>query len=244
MKKQMTFATLVATAFMTQQAYAGSVDLASVMDGDGLISENAVVGTFAQINLDPDGLYNLANPSQQFGTADVFPNETSFGIGTLDYDDTGLTGVGLEVAAITGLDTSDLWADGSSTSDISDTALDIWFFGTGNSVVIDNANGTVTLQDGQVVGISLAADATITVDHGFAIPSGPTTVEHEGSFTINGNQVSLQVNDAVLINTVFGSAESTVFADLTGTVTAVVPEPSSLSLLVLGGLAMARRRRK
>ncbi|MEL6797734.1 MAG: hypothetical protein AAFO89_13040, partial [Planctomycetota bacterium] len=56
-----------------------SIDLAAAVDPAGQIAEFNVTGSFAQVGLDPDGLYDVNNPGSQFAAVDVFPNATAFG---------------------------------------------------------------------------------------------------------------------------------------------------------------------
>ncbi|MEM6757185.1 MAG: hypothetical protein AAF586_08470, partial [Planctomycetota bacterium] len=107
-------------------ASATDISLASTMDPTGRLTETVVTGSYAQINLDPDGLYSAVNDSP-FGPITLFPNDVNFTVGSFSVDDTTITGTGVEIAPITGLDLSGF--SGSATSDISSTGLGLWFFG-------------------------------------------------------------------------------------------------------------------
>lgn len=206
----------------------------------GLLSESLATGSFVQIALEPDGLFNLAPPNQQFGAVDLFPNESDFGIGSLSYDDSGFTGSGVEVFPVTSLDTSDFWQDGSPTTDISDTGLDIWFFGLGGSFAFGAPAGSVTLTNGLVTSIDIIASVTFTaVFPDFQDPfSGQTIVSpYTGALTIAGNAISIQIDETNFTG-------STFVADLQGTVNAVVPEPSAALLAGCFAAALPGWRRR
>lgn len=234
----------------TAVGHAGTVDLASTMNpgngvsgaGDtpigGLISENAVTGSYAQIARDQDGLYNVADPSQAFGSIDLFPNEQNFTIGTLTYYGAALAGT--ETRTITGMDTSGFWQQDSSTTDVNDASgFDFWFFGTGSTIAFGTPTGTVDFLNGQLVSTDLTAPVTFTIDH------AADQVTHTGTFTISGNSLSIQVNDTQEVDlTAFnaGIVNSTLVVDLAGTVNAVVPEPASAVLLMLAAAGLVGRR--
>ncbi|MEM9825857.1 MAG: PEP-CTERM sorting domain-containing protein [Planctomycetota bacterium] len=222
------------------------------MNGNSFIAEYDITGVQSQINFgdgsagDGDGFYNVANLSQQFGTSDFFPNEIDFGIGTLTYDDTGLIGVGTEIATITAFNPDLFWAQGSTTTDLNDAqGFDLWVFGANSSVDFGglDAGDTVTLTNGVLTSIDLATTASISLDHAGRAPG-----VHSGTFEIIGNQLSFQIDDtAIDVNTLFGTAPtSRLVADFTGTVNAVsaIPEPSSFALIGLAGAGIAWRRRR
>jgi hypothetical protein len=210
------------------------LSLASTMNPNGSLTDFGITGVRSQINFgsgaagDADGFYNAANTSQQFGSADMFPNETNFAVGTLSYSNAALTNVGVEVAPITILNPNLFWAAGSSTTDINDAnGLDLWFFGNNSSIVFGglDASDQVTLTNGIVTGINLTTTATINADFGTATP-----FPFNGTFSIIGNQFSFQIDQTVAsVPTAFGNFPTQFVADLRGTVNAVsaIPEPAS-----------------
>jgi hypothetical protein len=229
------------------------VSLASTMNGSSYISERDATGVGAQINLgnglpgDRDGLNLVSNvPADNIrptgaavgGAINFFPNEVNFGVGSLTYDDIGLTGIGIEQAPITIFNPNLFWAAGSSTTDLNDDGgFDLWFPGTNSSVAFGglDANDRVTLTNGVLTSIDLSTTSLLNLDFGafggiFSFP---------GNFSITGNALSFQVDSETI-------GVTRVVANLTGTVNAVnaVPEPTSLLLMASGlGLAMLRRRR-
>ena len=56
---------------------------------------------YAEISLDPDGFYQIDNPAKQYGSYDVFVNQTLIDIGKFTVDSNSIAGVGIEVAQIT-----------------------------------------------------------------------------------------------------------------------------------------------
>ncbi|MEM8953361.1 MAG: hypothetical protein AAGD22_04335 [Verrucomicrobiota bacterium] len=121
----------------------------------------------------------------------TFPNGTNFDLGSLEYDETGLTGVGSETASIVSLtlDVQSNVADGNSVLGL----------GNGGSSVtsvrwIDSAS-QVTLLDGVVQSVFLAASvrlafANIDEDSGLSQPEA----FYDGTFTIFGSRFDLYVD--------------------------------------------------
>lgn len=240
--------TLVPAAFVGW-APAQSVSLAGTATGSSQIAEFDLTGAFSQIDFgdgtpgDSDGLFNVANPSQAFASVDMFPNEQSFGIGSLTYDIGSVTGVGVETVAATGIDLGLLWAIGSATTDISDVALGLQFFDAPTSFVFGALDGgdTLTFTDGVLTSIDIEITAAFIVDYSFA---GAAT-SYDGTFAISGNAFSLFIDESVgNIPTAFGPApQSRFLADISGTIDSVVPAPGAATLFGFAGLAGFRRRR-
>lgn len=272
MNRVTTFATALAVGFAAA-AQAAIVPLASTMDLDSFVSEDAVTGSFAQISQgdgslgpqsapflnstdpgggDADGLYDIgdlgsSNPTM-FGDIDLFPRENAFEWGTLTYDDTGFTGVGVEVFPVTGLDLSGFWTEDPNRtngspgspplviSDVSDRALGLWFFDADGEITFGgvDAADTVTFTNGFLTSIDVETTTSFILD------DAGTPLSYDGTFSISGSDISYQVQDT---NTVFGFFASTWTLDLTGRVNAVVPEPSSAAIAALALIPACLRRR-
>ncbi|MEM7754084.1 MAG: hypothetical protein AAF297_00445 [Planctomycetota bacterium] len=240
---------VMAAAAAGSAATAQTIDLAGLAGGDGRLSEFDLTGAFAQIDFgdgtpgDADGAYLLADSSGPLGTAlDVFPNETSFGLGGLTFDDTGLSGVGAEAAPATALDLGDLWNPGSPSADLSAVAISNFFFGAPVSLAFGalDAADVVQFVDGQLDSVNLEVDAALTIDYSFG--GGAPTV-YNGLFAISGDAFTLLIDETVLnIDTAFGPApQSRLRLDLGGQVLAI-PAPAGVVCLGLLGLVVRRRR--
>lgn len=260
-----TLAPILALSLMVPSLQAATIQLASTMNGNSYISEDAATGAFARINAgdgslgsvgantgDADGLYPIANvgnsdPGALLGTpVDLFPRETNFQVGSLTYNEAGLTGVGVEVRTILTLDLSAFWSPdpnrtngtaGSAPtviSDISDRAIGLWLFDAPGSITFGalDATDTVTFTDGVLTSIDL--DITTT----FALEPFGMPLSFDGTFSITGASLSYRINDTAA--SFFGTHN--LVANLTGTVNAV-PEPSSAALLALGLSALMMRHR-
>lgn len=178
---------------------------------------------------------------------DVFPRETNFQVGSITYDETLVSTTGVSVIPILSIDLGQFWtsdpnrtASGPGSvptvqSDISDHALGMWFFNGAGGISFGGLNilDTVTFTDGILTSIDLSIPTTFTASFG---PSMSWT----GTFSITGSTISYQIDDTRV--TPLGPSSHLV-ANLTGTVNAVVPEPSTALLGSLGLLALARRRR-
>lgn len=235
-----------------------TVQLASVMNPNSFMAEYDITGVQAQIGFgdgtagDADGLYDVNNLTQQFGSANVFPRESAFTVGSLTYDEAGVTGIGTESVAITSIDLGEFWSpDPSRTSgaaatvvsDISDNALGVWFFEAPGSIEFGALDGAdmLTFTNGVLTSIDLSLSSSFVVD--YTGTGGPGT-SYDGTFSISGNAISYQIDETeVNVPTAFGTVpQSSFVADLSGSVIAV-PEPSSVLLSLVGGMFLFRRRR-
>ena len=240
------------------QAMAAEVSLESEMDPTTGFSESTITAAQGRINLgsggagDADAAYDIATGTTFYGSViDLFPNqpnEAAFTVGSVSFDDAGLSGVGVELAPITAIDLSGLWADGSATTDISDVGLDLWFGPmTDLSFGALDAADQLTFTDGVLTSIDLSIVAGLsTYDQGFNF------LQWGGVFSVSGSALSLAIADTQMYDTgMFGSMPSMLESNLAGTVSSVgsyelstVPEPSTALITVVGllGFAFAQRR--
>lgn len=238
------------TMTVTTAAVGQTISLAGEADGSSRISEFDLTGAFAQIDFgdggpgDADGAYSVADETGPFGSAlDVFPNETNFGVGNLMFDDSTLTGFGVETLTIGAIDLGQLFTPASLTSDISGVALSNFFFSAPVDFVFGSldASDTVTFTDGVLTSIDLSIDASFLVDLTFAGQGR----SFDGAFSISGNRFSLFIDETEFnVPTVFGVApQSRIVVDISGTVAAVIPAPGAAAFLAVAGAFAARRRR-
>ena len=219
-----------------------TVPLASTMDSDSFMSDSQVTGSIARIGLgdgsanDVDGGYNIANENQLFGSGfNLFPTETNFIVGSLSYDNSVLTGVGTEIIGVSSIDLNSL-----SDTDISSSAREAWFGGLPSSFSFGalDVNDTLTFLDGSLLSINVSLDAAFQI-----LDGASNQLSFNGIFTIDGAELSMQIQDVQNFNTgFFGVVPTTVTVDMKGLVNAI-PEPSTALLGLLGSLLILRRRR-
>ena len=214
------------TSMMVHPSLAATVPLASLMDGTSNVREDALTGSQSQISFgdggpgDADGAYDISDLSVRFGTkVDIFPNENNFSVGTLVYDDAAATGYGVEIVGVTALNV-DL------TNDISN--LPMILAGNPGSFVFGDPDGgdTVTLTDGVVTGINVDVEVGFTVDFS---AFGQAPVTWAGTFSVEGNELSLAIDDTMPVVTPFGVLQSNLIWDLRGSVNAVVDQSRLLA---------------
>ncbi|MEM7392784.1 MAG: hypothetical protein AAF492_10585, partial [Verrucomicrobiota bacterium] len=223
---------------------------ASTMDPRSFLSEDTITGGFGMVGLgdgtlggtglahvgDADAIYDLDqiasnNPTQLGSDIDLFPRETQFQIGSLHYDDSGFTGSGLEVFAVTNIDLSGFWtadpnrldntppSNPGVISDISDWAIGQWFFNNPGGIQFGALapGGTVTLNDGVLTSIEVDLPTTFVID---ASGSFGVIGNYDGMFSISGASISWNINETEDLG-VFGM--STFVAAMTGVVHAASP---------------------
>ncbi|MEM8679052.1 MAG: hypothetical protein AAGF97_06855 [Planctomycetota bacterium] len=116
------------------------------------------------------------------GGVDAFPNAPAFTSGnySVDYDDSGVTGIGTEVAPITSFSVN--FSD-DIVIDVLGAASDIW--------TTSNPSGSVTLVNGTVTAIEGGADVATTYDLSLI---GAGIVDYEGTFTVDSGAWDLYVD--------------------------------------------------
>lgn len=213
--------------FASQQVHANSeitIDLTA--NGTGQFIDYFSAG-YAQINLDPDGMYPIGSstPPTQGSPVDGFPSEGNWAaVGTLTLDSTA-TGSGVETLNVASA-TFDFnqYVDGATLA----------IAGTAYSTSVTITSGTVELTNGIVTDITLDSDIAFTFG---AFPANP----FNGSFDISGGTFDLFVDDTE--NVGLDVRQAWVF-DGTASSPTVIPEPASLMLLATGACSMFIRRRK
>tara|TARA_B100001057_G_scaffold293998_1_gene294078 strand:- start:4304 stop:5032 length:729 start_codon:yes stop_codon:yes gene_type:complete len=219
-----------------------NVPLASTMNSDSFMSETQVTGSISRIRFgdgsanDIDGGYNISNENQLFGGGyNLFPNEANFSIGSLTYDDSLINGTGTEIIGISSIDLNPF-----GNVDISISAREAWFSGLPSSFLFGavDENDNLTFNDGSLSSINISLDAEFEM-----LDSTLNKVSFDGTFIINGADLSLQIQESRDFDTgFFGVVPTTLTVDMKGVVNAI-PEPSSALLSLLGSLIILRRRR-
>lgn len=210
---------------------AGTVNLHGLTDGDSIYLEYASDAFFRMDLFDPppretqQRFHAISDPSVTFGSLalDGFPHDENFRLGTVTYNDAGLGGNG--VAPITGV----TLGVGADPADASYVNYARW---TPINTTVDSFVGTVTLAAGQVTSIDLNSVVTLTI---------PAVANRQapGTFTISGNRFDGHMETS---NTATSPGDNRFVWDFAGTLTTVVPEPSSLLLAALGAAFLGRAR--
>jgi hypothetical protein len=209
--------------------HADEVKLWGIADGATTYIEQQSDGFFRMDLPDPgtnnQRFHAISNPSVTFGSTsfDGFPNDANFRLGSVTYDESVLTG-GTGTAPITDL----VLGIGSDPDDASYVNYGRW---TDIVTTVNTFSGTVTVDNGQVIAMDLTSDVSIEY------PVSTFTLSADGYFNVTGNQF-----DGYLEGDTWAPGYSAIW-DLQGTLT-TVPEPASLSLLAIGGVAALSRRRR
>lgn len=173
-------------------------------------------GAYAQINLDPDGMYSLADDSP-FGSVDAFPSEGNWsGVGELTLSGTVL-GSGVENFTITGgVFDINAYVDGAVASAFGDY-----------TTTLSGVTGSVALNDGVVTSL------TVNSNIAFSFLLDPSA-SFDGALTLSETTFDLFVDETESVDTgVFGVLPVRQAWDFGGTTAAsVVPEPTTFGMLV------------
>lgn len=209
--------------------HADEVKLWGVADGATTYIEQQSDGFFRMDLPDPGTTHQrfhaISDPSVTFGNTsfDGFPNDANFRLGSVTYDESALTG-GTGVAPITDL----VLGIGSDPDDAGYVNYGRW---TDITTTVDSFSGTVDVQDGNVISMNLVSNVHIN----YLLSS--LNLSADGYFNVAGDQF-----DGYLEGDTWAEGFSAIW-DFQGTVT-TVPEPASLSLLAIGGVAALSRRRR
>ncbi|MEM9444832.1 MAG: PEP-CTERM sorting domain-containing protein [Verrucomicrobiota bacterium] len=181
---------------------------------------------YAQVDLEPDGMYDIDTNNQLGGDLDVFPSEGNWNsVGSLSLD-------------------GDLIGSGSESFNITDATFDFAQYISGTFSVLNDTNYTTTLAinsgsasftDGLLTSLSLDADVSFTFQSGF----GPGVFSETSGLILTESSFDLDVDDQV---GAFVFVRHQWDADGTASIE-VVPEPSTYALLAVGAAALALLRR-
>ncbi|MEM8844278.1 MAG: hypothetical protein AAGB35_04465 [Pseudomonadota bacterium] len=166
-----------------------------------------------------DGGALCTGPGVEIGGGfDVFPNESAFtNVGTLEYDNTGITGTGVEIANITGL----------MNPNFNQHVASINVFGAVFDTVVSGISGTVTLFDGSVSSINFSS--LIQFIYPGSGLSGNQPLPFTGSFSIVDNLFAVSILGEQIP---FGDGFFIQEWELTGTVDNLTPVPVPAALLL------------
>jgi hypothetical protein len=190
---------------------------------------------FSRINIAPGfyGLSSSTNPSDPRTTSptvtfnpnpNLFPNGQNFVLGSVGYDTTPLTGVGVETRSVTSM-SLDVFQDIARIP---------------HTTTVSDLMGSMTFTNGTLSSMDFTADLRFTYTTTNAV-NGLTFFEADG-LMVSGNQISLFVDDLSPPNPIFGISDWRSRWDAFGTVNAVVPIPEP-SLLLVGGVVLLGFRR-
>lgn len=193
------------------------------MDPLGLVSENMATGAVASIDFgddlpgDADGLYNINDTADQFGSIDLFPSEGAFAVGSATVDTTAACAPGENVVEAETFDVSGLWEMGSSDTDVSDAALTLWFLDRQSTWTFTPSGDapSLTFNDGVLTAIDATFVFEWSIDDSDPMQDDPLWT---GTLTFAGDTVSLQLNDVAEVNTGFNTVDSTIIVNLQGVV--------------------------
>ncbi|MBX2850867.1 MAG: PEP-CTERM sorting domain-containing protein [Phycisphaeraceae bacterium] len=230
---------LTAASLLTSQAHAVTIWVGDANGGDG-------VSFFQEANWDTDGIFDGAFTTPAAGTINtIFNNpsgisldlEVGAGASSFPTNSAAMNFNGTNSFAITGngqvgtFETNGL-SSATSFTMTDNATLNVQFIGNTPTSVSDNASitfrggGTGTFAGSTTM--DLASDWTGSLNWiNFNGVSGSNII---GKITVGGQAAVEGVNVLVV-------------SDSTSSTLTVIPEPSSLALLGLGGLLIARRRR-
>lgn len=175
-------------------AFGAELQLTAVADDDSRWYEH-FSDAFVELGRDPEGFYLISQlPAYasvgQPGGVDAFPNDNSFDLGTLTYDDAELSGTGVEIAPVTAYEVEfDISiADDESVSNTVENQ--------GYETTVSDLTGTVEFTAGTLTSIDLQATITFTYDFsGFSLGM----LDYVGTIALDGDRFELLVDDTNLV---------------------------------------------
>jgi len=216
--------------------------------------------TIAANPLSASSIYPMENETDSNGNLHVVENKTVtdadfniFNLGTIDYDDSGLTSTGVEVIGVSALtltlssDEFDSWSSPHNDA----AAPSIGNYAFGYELTASGFTGTgLTFTNGVLTSIDLQADMNVEArftDGGFLNFVLSPGYNQLASFNISGNQIWYDFDQNGPIQaSALGPIDARMIINRGGTLDTVVPVPAAVWLFgsgLLGLVAFARRRR-
>lgn len=227
-----THSAALTAAFAVAGAQATEITVDLSANDDGRFTEFQSEA-FAEIGLEPDGMYDLTDPTNMFGSVDAFPSEGDWdAVGTLTLDGDP-TGIGVETFNINAA------VFDFNTFVVGPLVSPFAFAGGGDySTAVAVTSGTVEFTNGLVTDIDLDADVSFTF---------PASAPYDGSLDIVDSVFTLLVDDTENLNFFGTLVPVQQIWDFDGTASSptFIPEPATAAILAgsLGLLVRSRRWR-
>lgn len=203
--------------------------------------------------------YSLVTGATVAGSGLTQPDFTTFSAGFLNYDNSSITGVGVETIPVSGItlnlntgaglnaNASVFSPYGSAYNRGSGFGNFGWTYVMSTSALTGSG---LTFTDGQLTSIDFTAALGVIVRFGnnaaFTFKEGGVDAVYSGTLAFSGNQYAFDLDVTKTVSSVLGTLTDThMVFNRQGSIAAVVPEPSSA--LLIGGSAvlilLPRRRR-
>ncbi|MEM7810822.1 MAG: PEP-CTERM sorting domain-containing protein [Planctomycetota bacterium] len=215
-------------------------------------------GIFTSIVAEPLSASTVYAPENEgFTVFNKIVTESDFSTlssGSLDFDDSGLTGVGTEFIDASSITFAVNAAGFSPISGPNNSGSGVGNAGWDYDISVTNAVGTgLTFIDGQLSSVDFIADVSV-LPRFFGNPFGAFSDSFDGTVTFAGNGFQFDIDETKTVTTLLGTfTDARLVFDRSGTIdavqqsAAVVPEPGTLTLAAIGavgGFAVRRRRGK
>jgi hypothetical protein len=194
---------------------AGELSLNSLADNDSSYYEYYSEGfirmdQFASSNPANQNFHNISDPSVQYGQSfDGFPNDRSFRLGHVTFDESGLV-MRTGAAPITGVTLG-------IARDPVDPTYENWRRFT-TTTIIDSFEGVVNLVDGAAVSATLNAAITLRLTN---VLGSTLSGDYIGRFSLDGARFDFQAEGEPVLDTAFGTAPFHLRWDFGGRLTAL-----------------------